>query len=106
MLRTARVAQGMSQEALEGATSSRYVRMLERGDRAPSLAIVEEIASALGVHPLTMLALCYVQSPTGTSVSPLLRQVMEEVEGLNVREFSSATLQGGRSKKNPAETAD
>jgi ribosome-binding protein aMBF1 (putative translation factor) len=58
VLKHARNRQGLSQEALsEGANIDRtYPSLLERGLRTPTLAVVIEIAQALGVEPAQLLS--------------------------------------------------
>jgi transcriptional regulator with XRE-family HTH domain len=57
-LRRLRQAQGVSQEALADAAglAPTYVGQLERGQRNPTLAVVERLAAQLGVDPLELLA--------------------------------------------------
>ena len=52
-----RIAKKMTQETLARAikVSVSYVSMLERGQRSPPLDMVERVAKALGVSPLTLL---------------------------------------------------
>ena len=56
-LRALRLRRGLSQERLAGSCgiSVGHVSMLERGIRAPSLATLETLATALGVSPLRLL---------------------------------------------------
>ena len=57
-VRRIRKQRGMSQEALghEAGTDVSYLAQLERGERNPTLALVQRIADALGVGPLILLA--------------------------------------------------
>ncbi|KER68461.1 XRE family transcriptional regulator [Burkholderia cepacia] len=44
-----------------GVVSSRtYVSSVERGLKSPTLGKVEQLASVLGVHPLTLLTVAYM----------------------------------------------
>jgi transcriptional regulator with XRE-family HTH domain len=57
-IRRLRKAQGLSQEALaaESGIDMRYLGGIERGQENPTIAVVGNIAKALGVHPGTLLA--------------------------------------------------
>lgn len=78
--RWVRIAQGFTQEDFAGSSGRTYVSELERGVKQPTVGKLEELSEALGVHPLTILALAY--SPKGTlkSVEKLLDQVRAEIE--------------------------
>lgn len=56
-VRAARVARGLTIEALadEVGLAYSYVGQLERGQRNPTLSVVERIASALDVAPVSLL---------------------------------------------------
>jgi transcriptional regulator with XRE-family HTH domain len=56
-VRRLRKAQGRSQEALaaEPGIDMRYLGGIERGQENPTIAVVGDIAKALGVHPSTLL---------------------------------------------------
>lgn len=52
-----RTAQGLSQEKLaaESGIDMRYLGGIERGQENPTIAVVANIAKALGVHPSSLL---------------------------------------------------
>jgi transcriptional regulator with XRE-family HTH domain len=56
-VRRLRKARGLSQEALaaESGIDMRYLGGIERGQENPTIAVVGDIAKALGVHPSTLL---------------------------------------------------
>jgi transcriptional regulator with XRE-family HTH domain len=56
-VRRLRKAQGLSQEALaaESGVDMRYLGGIERGQENPTIAVVGNIAEALGVHPNALL---------------------------------------------------
>lgn len=56
-VKAARKEAGLSQEALAdlAAVARSYMSDVERGERNPTLHVVERIASALGVHPASLL---------------------------------------------------
>lgn len=56
-VRRLRTAQGLSQEKLAAASGidMRYLGGIERGQENPTIAVVGNIARALGVHPSSLL---------------------------------------------------
>lgn len=59
-LQRARKAHGLTQEDFSEVSSRTYLSSLERGLKAPTIAKLEEIASVIGMHPLSLLALAYL----------------------------------------------
>jgi len=56
-VRRLRTAKGLSQEALaaDSGIDMRYLGGIERGQENPTIAVVGNIAKALGVHPSSLL---------------------------------------------------
>ena len=79
-LRLAREAKGLAQEDFDQVSSRTYVSALERGVKQPTVPKVGQLAGVLGIHPLTLLALGYVEQPQ--DAIDLLDQVREELEDL------------------------
>lgn len=61
-LRMARKSRNLTQEDFSGVSSRTYLSSLERGIKSPTISKVEELASVLGIHPLSLLALAYIPS--------------------------------------------
>jgi len=59
-LRQARKSRGLTQEDFSTVSSRTYLSSLERGIKSPTISKVEELASVIGVHPLSLLALAYL----------------------------------------------
>ena len=59
-LQLARKKRGLTQEDFSTISSRNYLSSLERGIKAPTITKVEQIASVIGIHPLTLLALAYL----------------------------------------------
>lgn len=78
-LRAARLARGLNQEAFSLVSSRTYVSSLERGLKTPTLSKVDELAAVLGIHPLTLLALSYLQNDDRKAIDPLLSKVSKEL---------------------------
>src|SRR5262245_23248525 len=88
-----RNAKGRTQEDFSNVSSRTYISMLERGIRSPTLDKVEELASELRVHPLTLLSLAYVKT---TDTSVLLEHVKEELRSLGSVSKKSAPIKTRR----------
>lgn len=59
-LQRARRAAGKTQEDFSDVSSRTYLSSLERGKKSPTITKVEQIASELGLHPLTLFALAFL----------------------------------------------
>jgi len=81
-LRRARKARGMTQEDFSTMSSRTYVSMLERGERSPTLAKINELSEALGIHPLTLLALAYAGPVGPAEIRKLLTEIEREATAL------------------------
>lgn len=81
-LRAARTARGMSQQAFGTVSSRTYVSSLERGQKSPTLDKVAQIASVLGLHPLTLHAYAFLREPTPEERIVLLRTIRAELREL------------------------
>ena len=58
-IRIVRKARGITQEGFSDISSRTYLSSLERGLKSPTMRKIESLASALHVHPLTLLLLGY-----------------------------------------------
>jgi transcriptional regulator with XRE-family HTH domain len=81
-LRTARLARGLSQEDLSELSSRTYVSTLERGGKSPTLMKVEQLASMMGIHPLSLLVLAYSKSPSAADVREALSLAEAELRDI------------------------
>ncbi|HEX6705336.1 MAG TPA: helix-turn-helix transcriptional regulator [Albitalea sp.] len=81
-LRTAREARGLPQEEFDQVSSRTYISALERGIKQPTVPKVDQLAKVLGIHPLTLLALSYVDRPLAGDVGRLIEQVRRELEAV------------------------
>lgn len=78
-LKTARTAQGLSQESFGLLSSRTYVSSLERGLKVPTLNKADDLAQVLGIHPLTLLALSYAIDCPKAEVAILLKKIADEL---------------------------
>lgn len=59
-LRRARTAKRLTQEDFSNVSSRTYVSTLERGLKNPTLDKIEDLASVMRLHPLTLITLAYM----------------------------------------------
>lgn len=79
--RTARRARGLTQEDFVEESGRTYISELERGTKHPTVAKIDGLAPLLNVHPLTVLALSYLQgNGSPAACEKLLAQVRSELE--------------------------
>ena len=60
-------------------SSRTYISTLERGLKNPTLDKVNEIASALSVHPLTLLTTYYLTLDDTLSIDDLINRIRSEL---------------------------
>ena len=58
-LRHQRREKKLSQEAFSSVSSRTYLSELERGLKNPTLDKIQELATTMDIHPLTLLTECY-----------------------------------------------
>ncbi|MCH2340207.1 helix-turn-helix domain-containing protein [Pseudomonas sp. NPDC047963] len=80
-LRLLRKKRGLTQEDFDAVTGRTYLSALERGLKSPTLEKVNELASVLGVHPLSLLSLSYVQGEP-SEVMNVLEKLKQELQSL------------------------
>ena len=83
-LRYVRTAKALAQEEFDVVSSRTYISALERGLKQPTLPKVDAFAAVLDVHPLTLIALAYVDPSDADAddIGRLLQRVQAEVEAL------------------------
>lgn len=80
-LQRARKTRGLTQEDFSEVSSRTYLSSLERGLKAPTISKLEEIASILGLHPLSLLALAYLPA-TQDERQELCERVTAEISSV------------------------
>jgi transcriptional regulator with XRE-family HTH domain len=80
-MRVARRAIGTRQDEFDLVSSRTYVSALERGIKSPTLPKVDDLATVLQIHPLSLLTLSYLPRTEGatTDLDKLLVDVRSEV---------------------------
>ena len=81
-IRVARTARGLTQEDFSDISSRTYISSLERGLKSPTLEKVDQIATILRLHPVTLVALSKLQTPDAMAVQHLVKQVLAELAEL------------------------
>ncbi len=61
-LQKARRSRELTQEDFSVVSSRTYLSSLERGIKSPTITKLDEIASVIGVHPLSLIAYAYLPS--------------------------------------------
>ena len=80
-LRSIRTTRGLTQEDFSDVSSRTYLSTLERGLKSPTLDKLEEIASTLNVHPLSLIALAYANQEQ-LAVGVMLDAIRSELDRL------------------------
>lgn len=78
-LQAARALSDVTQEDFGNVSSRTYVSTLERGLKSPTLSKVDDLSSAMGIHPLTLLALSYCEQISIEEVRKLLAIVEDDL---------------------------
>ncbi len=78
-LRDFRQIRGLSQEDFSDVSGRTYMSCLERGLKSPTVDKLDGLASALGIHPVTLLAHCYRLAEPEVSQAQLLERVRVEL---------------------------
>ncbi|MDD1141008.1 helix-turn-helix domain-containing protein [Pseudomonas sp. TNT2022 ID233] len=78
-LKRYRIRAGLSQEAFSTVSSRTYISTLERGLKNPTLDKVNEIASVLSVHPLSLLTTYYLTLDDSLSIDDLIARIRSEL---------------------------
>lgn len=78
-LKVARKSRGLTQEDFALVSSRTYLSTLERGLKAPTLEKIDALSGRLGIHPLTLLTLTYLQVADELEVELLLERIAQEV---------------------------
>ncbi|MDR6924376.1 helix-turn-helix transcriptional regulator [Pseudomonas sp. BE134] len=79
-LRSLRVSKGLTQEDFSIVSSRTFLSSLERGLKGVTLEKIDELASTIGVHPVTLVVACYLQKDSASELNELFSQVRAELE--------------------------
>lgn len=79
-LRSARKAHGLTQEDFSPVSSRTYVSILERGQKSPTLDKLDDIAEAIGIELVTLIALAHLHQRKNDDLDSLLKRVRSEID--------------------------
>lgn len=78
-LRELRNSKDLAQEDFSGVSSRTYISTLERGLKSPTLEKLDQLASVLEIHPLTLMVKCYLNQNPNVPLSSLWARVSSEL---------------------------
>ncbi len=81
-LKAIRTTRGLTQEAFSTVSSRTYLSTLERGLKSPTLDKIEALCETMDVHPLTLLALTYLNTQKNKRLDSLLKKIEKEAAAL------------------------
>lgn len=81
-LKRIRVAKGLTQEDFAIVSSRTYLSSLERGLKCPTIEKLDQLATVLEVHPVTLLLAAYAEQERPEAMSVLLETVEAEIAKL------------------------
>jgi transcriptional regulator with XRE-family HTH domain len=81
-LRLIRRAKGIAQDDFSGVSGRTYLSEIERGLKNPTLEKLDELASAMQVHPITVVTLAYLNHLRAQDLDALQKRVNKEVADL------------------------
>lgn len=75
-----RLARGLTQEDFALYSGRTYISELERGIKQPTLQKIDDLVVPLEVHPLTLIALAYLEQWDVLGCENLLAQILKEMD--------------------------
>jgi len=82
-LRTLRKARGLTQEDFALVSSRTHLSSLERAQKSPTLEKVVDLAQIIGVHPLTLFTLTWLQHSDKYNIDLLFSQIKHDLRMLS-----------------------
>jgi transcriptional regulator with XRE-family HTH domain len=81
-LRHIRICKKLTQENFADVSGRTYLSSIERGLKSPTIEKLDELSQALGVHPVTLLASCYLTANPDIDAEALLKRVRSELRAI------------------------
>ena len=78
-IKAARKSKGLSQEYFSDISSRTYLSVLENGKKKPSVEKIDTLAKAMGVHPLTILTLAYLNAEVDKDLPEIQRLISHQI---------------------------
>lgn len=79
-LRQFRNSKGLTQEDFSRLSSRTYMSTLERGQKMPKLDKIDDLSKMIGIHPVTLIAGCYLNLDSDLTMDELLDRVRDELQ--------------------------
>lgn len=79
-LRSMRQRRGLTQEDFVMVTSRAYMSLLERGLRCPTIEKVEELASVMQIHPISLIVECYLIRDPDIDLKEIFKMVRTDLK--------------------------
>lgn len=92
-LRQVRLQKNLTQEDFALVSSRTNVSLLERGGTSPTLDKLEELCGALGIHPVSLVAACYMRKENTDDIGKFLAHLEDELQFIGL---SSSMEKEGR----------
>lgn len=83
-LKLIRKSKQLTQEDFSVVSSRTYLSTLERGLKSPTLDKVQELTDVLGIHPLTLLTMTYMQLED-TKLPTIIEKIRTEIGAINLQ---------------------
>jgi transcriptional regulator with XRE-family HTH domain len=83
-LKLIRKSKQLTQEDFSVVSSRTYLSTLERGLKSPTLDKVQELTEVLGIHPLTLLTMTYMQLED-TKLPTIIEKIRTEIGAINLQ---------------------
>jgi transcriptional regulator with XRE-family HTH domain len=83
-VRDVRLASRLTQEDFAIVSSRTYMSSIERGVQNPTVTKIDELSEVLGLHPLSLLTLAYLNSRSSKSLRGLFAQIEGELSSLGL----------------------
>lgn len=81
-LKKARKFRNLTQEDFGIVSSRTYVSTVERGLKSITLEKLDEIATVVNLHPLSLVALAYLQTNNQVTLEDLINQITSELNAI------------------------
>jgi transcriptional regulator with XRE-family HTH domain len=92
-LRKVRMARELTQEDFWEVSGRTYIGALEAGIKLPTLTKVEQLAMTMDVHPLTLIALGYIEEKDDLGILlATMKQQVREIEILSKKQSAETPI--------------
>ncbi len=91
-LKHVRLKRGLTQEDFSLVSSRTNISLLERAKTIPTLEKMEELCERLSVHPVSLLAACYMLKEGRQEITSFLEEIRAELEMLSQESNASGNL--------------